>query len=119
MIKIDDRAKELLSKYIGPDGKLMIDESLPDDIKESFQYFNDNDVKILEFGQDELDLERPLEEIEEDDEVVTEAETAISLDNVSVEEPGVSEPAPVAAPQMTEEKIAEVNQNLSDLNNMF
>ena len=114
MIKIDERAKELLSKYVGPDGKLIIDESLPDDIKESFQYFNDENVNILEFGQgEELDLDPSLDNFEPDDEVITDDE--MDMSDVEV----VEETAPVTPAPISEAKAEEINRNLNDLNNMF
>ncbi len=118
MIKIDERAKELLSKYVGPDGKLIIDESLPDDIKESFQYFNDENVNVLEFGQgEELDLDPSTEEFEPDDEEVTEEE--MDLSDAIVTDESAPEINPIIPQQLSEEKIAEVNEDLNELNNMF
>lgn len=54
MIELSTEAKQAYAKYVGPDGRLIIDESLPDNIKNAFKYFNDNDINILE-----LNMERP------------------------------------------------------------
>lgn len=119
MIKIDEETKALLAKYVGPDGKLIIDESLPDDIKESFQFFNDEGVNILDFATNNtLHLhatEEPdpdsVEEIEWDEENVTSLEDG----QVASETPSV----PPTPEPLSEKKLAEVNKNLNDLNDMF
>ncbi len=48
MIAMSDKSREILSKYVGPDGKFIIDDSLPDDIKESFKFFNEEGVNIMD-----------------------------------------------------------------------
>ena len=53
MIKLSDEAKNFYAKYVGPDGKLVIDDSLPNDLKETFQYFNDKGINILEMNVDD------------------------------------------------------------------
>lgn len=52
MIKLSDEAKKAYAKYVGPDGKLVIDDSLPEDLKETFQFFNDEGINILEMNID-------------------------------------------------------------------
>ena len=37
MIKLDDNVKAFLRQYIGSDGKLIIDEALPEDLQEAFR----------------------------------------------------------------------------------
>jgi len=51
MIKIDEETKQALAKYVGPDGRLIIDENLPDDIKEAFEFFNQEGINILDFPE--------------------------------------------------------------------
>lgn len=53
MLKLSEEAKKKYAKYVGPDGKLIIDDSLPEEVKESFQYFNDNNINILELNVDD------------------------------------------------------------------
>ena len=50
MLKLSDEAKRAYAKYVGPDGKLIIDDSLPDDMKEAFQFFNNKGINILEMN---------------------------------------------------------------------
>lgn len=38
---------ERIKKYIGPDGKLIIDESLTEAEKQNFEYINSLDVDLL------------------------------------------------------------------------
>ena len=65
MIKLSDAAKQKYAKYVGPDGKLIIDDSLPDDIKEAFKYFNDRNINILELNVDD-NIDNIEDEEEED-----------------------------------------------------
>ena len=115
MIKIDDETRQAIAKYVGPDGRLIIDESLPEDIKEAFQFFNDEGVNILDFGTDnELHLHVEDEEDDEidDEEIDVEASEKLSTEPVAA--------SPVSSTEtLSAEKIAEVNQDLNDLNNMF
>ncbi len=52
MVSLSPKAKAKYAKYVGPDGKLIIDESLPENIKEAFQFFNDRNINILEMNID-------------------------------------------------------------------
>lgn len=80
MIKLSEEAKQKYAKYVGPDGKLIINDSLPDELKETFQYFNDNNINILELNIDDTIFSEDDEEKEEllgaddndDDEVIDE-----------------------------------------------
>ena len=71
MIKLSDDAKKAYAKYVGPDGKLIIDDSLSDDMKETFQFFNDRGIIILEMNIDDESAESSdsIELLEEEDNV--------------------------------------------------
>ena len=71
MIKLSDDAKKAYAKYVGPDGKLIIDDSLSDDMKETFQFFNDRGINILEMNIDDESAESSdsIELLEEEDNV--------------------------------------------------
>ena len=47
MIKLSDSAKKVYANFIDQDGKFIIDESLPEDLKETFRYFNENGINVL------------------------------------------------------------------------
>ena len=58
MIKLSDEAKKAYSKFVKPDGSLIIDPSLPENVKEAFEYFNKEGINILELNiDDEIDTE--------------------------------------------------------------
>jgi len=50
MIALSPEAKQAYAKYVGPDGKLIIDDTVPENLKETFQFFNDNNINILELN---------------------------------------------------------------------
>jgi len=52
MVRLSEEAKALYAKYVGPDGKLTIPDYLPEEVKESFQFFNDHNINILEMNLD-------------------------------------------------------------------
>jgi len=57
MIKLSDEAKKYFSKYVGSDGKLIIDDSVPLELREQFKYFNDKGINILEMNiNDDIEL---------------------------------------------------------------
>lgn len=83
MISLSPKAKEVYSKYIGPDGKLIIDDSVPENLRETFKYFNDNDINILELNVERnyTTLDEDLEpEMDDDDDMSEENEEIDILD---------------------------------------
>lgn len=73
MIKLSEEAKQAYSKYVGPDGRLIIDESLPEDMKETFKFFNDKGINILEMNiNDESAESSNIELLDEDSDDVSE-----------------------------------------------
>lgn len=54
MISLSPRAKEAYAKYVGPDGKLRIDETVPENLRETFQFFNDNNINVLELNIEKI-----------------------------------------------------------------
>ena len=124
MIKIDPATRERLAKYVGPDGRLIMDESLPDDVKGAFEYFNAAGVNVLDLADDKLHLrpieEGPNEEIESADEGEEEfvvlspdgvEQGTITNENI---EPELSNNEPLSP-----EQVAKMNQDLEDLDSLF
>ena len=52
MIRLSEEAKSIYAKYVGADGKVIIQDFFPDELKEAFQHFNDNNINILEMNID-------------------------------------------------------------------
>ncbi len=108
MIKLDDNVKAFLRQYIGTDGKLIIDESLPEDLQEAFREINEkmNPEQVL--NMEEIDFDSLPDDVETDDED-------------PVEQPALAEKIvpDIAPPPITAEKAAEINKNLEDLDEMF
>ncbi len=123
MIKIDEKSKKLLEEHIGPDGKFIIDDSLPENIRQAFEFFNSNDDidirSYIEAGSVDLNtqLEEP-EEIEEDDDEQISDDGIIIDDATVIEEPS-SDIETVEPKPMSEAEQAEISKNLEDLNDMF
>ncbi len=54
MFELNEKAKAEIAKYIDSSGKLIIDDSLPDEVKKIFQYFNDNNLDIMNINVDDI-----------------------------------------------------------------
>ena len=125
MIKIDEETKQALAKYVGPDGRLIIDENLPDDIKEAFEFFNQEGINILDFPEN-LHFAPPADEEDVFADVADEpTEVDKLLESVSLstgtdvlEENASSQPVtPSVNTQVVDTE--KVNQELADLDEMF
>ncbi len=125
MIKIDEETKQALAKYVGPDGRLIIDENLPDDIKEAFEFFNQEGINILDFPEN-LHFAPPADEEDvfaDGEDEPTEVDKLLESVSLStgtdvLEENASSQPVtPSVNTQVVDTK--KVNQELADLDEMF
>lgn len=57
MITIDDETKRKLNEFIDVDGKIIIADSMPDDLKAAIKYLNDNNVNLFSHIEDVQALE--------------------------------------------------------------
>ena len=125
MIKIDEETKQALAKYVGPDGRLIIDENLPDDIKEAFEFFNLLGINILDFPEN-LHFAPPADEEDvfaDGEDEPTEVDKLLESVSLStgtdvLEENASSQPVtPSVNTQVVDTE--KVNQELADLDEMF
>ncbi len=125
MIKIDEETKQALAKYVGPDGRLIIDENLPDDIKEAFEFFNQEGINILDFPEN-LHFAPPADEEDvfaDGEDEPTEVDKLLESVSLStgtdvLEENASSQPVtPSVNTQVVDTE--KVNQELADLDEMF
>ena len=125
MIKIDEETKQALAKYVGPDGKLIIDDNLPDDIKEAFEFFNQEGINILDFPEN-LHFAPPADEEDvfaDGEDEPTEVDKLLESASLStgidvLEENASSQPVtPSVNTQVVDTE--KVNQELADLDEMF
>ena len=63
MIKLDDTTKQRLSRFIGSDGKIIVSDDMPDDLKAAINYMNSNNISLLS----EVDPLADEEESDDDD----------------------------------------------------
>ena len=124
MIKLSEEAKKVYAKYVGPDGRLIIDPSLPDKVKEAFEFFNNEGINILELNIDdeintELDNDESVdtEEIEEDEDDDLEEFEEDTEDIEDDEEDSDEEDSNEL--ELNKEVTETEQANLNDLNNMF
>ena len=125
MIKIDEETKQALAKYVGPDGRLIIDENLPDDIKEAFAFFNQEGINILDFPEN-LHFAPPADEEDvfaDGEDEPTEVDKLLESASLStgidvLEENASSQPV---TPSVNTQAVdtEKVNQELADLDEMF
>lgn len=112
MIRLSDSAKKVYANFIDADGKFIIDESLPDDLKKTFSYFNDHGINVLTDSledhypdiSDEKDDDEEMEDNDFDEDLF---DDDIEIDNGD---------AFISEGIETSEKK---NENLNDLNNLF
>ncbi len=83
MIRLTDEAKAKYAKYVDENGRLIIDDSLPENVKKTFQYFNARGINILTLNVDDDDTDEFDEEEEElaDDSLMEEDEKSDFVDN--------------------------------------
>lgn len=91
MIKLSEEAKKAYAKYVGPDGRLIIDDSLPTDLKETFQFFNEKGINILDMNIDDSSAETLNDDVEvldddSDDDLLSDDSTELSDDSNIVED---------------------------------
>lgn len=98
--ELSEAAKAKYSKYVGPDGKLIIDDSLSDNLKEAFQFFNDKGINIMEMNIDDA-----IPYIDEGSE--------ISSDNTYDDEDDFD------IDELEEDNIIENDTEVSDLDDVF
>ena len=125
MIKIDEETKQALAKYVGPDGRLIIDENLPDDIKEAFEFFNQEGINILDFPEN-LHFAPPADEEDvfaDGEDEPTEVDKLLESVSLStgidvLEENTSSQPV---TPSVNTQAVdtEKVNQEWADLDEMF
>ncbi len=91
MIKLSEEAKKAYAKYVGPDGRLIIDDSLPADLKDTFQFFNEKGINILDMNIDDSSAETLDNDVEvldddSDDDLLSDDSTDLSDDSNIVED---------------------------------
>ena len=125
MIKIDEETKQALAKYVGPDGRLIIDENLPDDIKEAFEFFNQEGINILNFPENlhfapPADEEDVFADGEDEPTEVDKLLESVSL-STGIDELEESTSSQPVTPSVNTQAVdtEKVNQELADLDEMF
>lgn len=104
MIKLSDAAKQEYAKYVGADGKLRIDDTVPENLREIFQYFNDRGINILK-----MEIDDNVEVLDEPDSNIDEVSSELDDDNYDDE---------MSSQEATNFKENE-DVSLDDLENMF
>ena len=57
MITVDDNMKQRLSRFLDSDGKIMISDDMPDDLKSAIRFLNANNVNLLSENDASADYE--------------------------------------------------------------
>jgi len=98
MIKLSDEAKREYAKFVGSDGRLRIDDTVPEQMREVFQYFNDKGINILEMqvdddveilddrSDDEIDSAETISEEYDDDSFSQETASLKENENVDLDD---------------------------------
>ncbi len=111
---MDDALKQKLSQFVDNEGKLIIQEDMPDDLKDAIKYLNENNINIFAPNDPMAD--------DETEEVFTEEITPEDLAYNATDQAGVNEEIVVEGVSDSEEDY--INEDvddsqLSDLENIF
>ena len=111
---MDDALKQKLSQFVDNEGKLIIQEDMPDDLKDAIKYLNENNINIFALNDPMAD--------DETEEVFTEEITPEDLAYNATDQAGVNEEIVVEGVSDSEEDY--INEDvddsqLSDLENIF
>ena len=112
MVTIDDEMKAKISNMMDSDGKLIITDDMPDDLKSAIQYLNDNNVNILDNSTDEE------YEPDEEDLGTDEFDDEMDSDDDSFDDFDDSESDYSAAPAVDNIQEDE-DASVDDLNDLF
>ncbi len=68
MRELSENAKKEYLKYIGSDGKFIINDKVPVELIETFKFFNDNNISVLDFKLQDIEREEEIDDsfIDED-----------------------------------------------------
>ncbi len=105
MIKLDENTKKLCKRFLGQDGKFIINETTPSDLVDLFQYFNDNNIDVLTLELNDVVLSEDEEDLIPDEEDSFDNEEDEILNN------------DFGNDTVTEKKLEE--SELNDLDNFF
>ena len=94
MAKMNEQLRETLQHLVNSDGKLIITEEMPDDIKDALNYFNENNIDIFntDFDVDSnvINNGEPIAEAavsdDEFNEQISETESNVNLDSEASED---------------------------------
>ncbi|MBR3362871.1 MAG: hypothetical protein IKG40_02980 [Bacilli bacterium] len=76
---MNEETKEKLKQFVGQDGKIIITDDMPDDLKAAINFLNENDVDI--FSPNTIDSESFEPEVDEETEEDEELEETGGIDN--------------------------------------
>ena len=67
---MDSKDKETLKRFLDEDGKIIITEDMPDDLKNAINYMNENNINLLEKRQhvsfDDEDLDEDYDDSDDE-----------------------------------------------------
>ena len=86
MIKLSEEAKAKYAKYVDQNGRLIVDESLPEDVKKAFNYFNSKGINVMELSVDDDIIDLPEEEEYDDEQEIFDNEEQFDENSDSFED---------------------------------
>ena len=113
---MDDALKQKLSQFVDNEGKLIVQEDMPQDLKDAIKYLNDNNVNIFAPNDpmaDVDDAEFFTEEITPEDLIL---EDDPEVDNMDIDHMDLGEQAEVVEDHI-QENVNE--EQINDLQGMF
>ena len=116
-IYMDDTLKQKISQFVDNEGKLIVQDDMPDDLKDAIKYLNDNNVNIFAPNDPMADMDDAevfTEEITPED-LILEADPEV--DNMDVDHMDLGEQEEITHEDHIEENVDA--EQINDLQGMF
>ena len=114
---MDDTLKQKISQFVDNEGKLIVQDDMPDDLKDAIKYLNDNNVNIFAPNDPMADMDDAevfTEEITPED-LILEADPEV--DNMDVDHMDLGEQEEITHEDHIEENVDA--EQINDLQGMF
>ena len=85
---MDSKDKERLKQFLDEDGKIIITEDMPDDLKQAINYMNENNINLLEKRQHvSFDDDDDMDEIDDSNDDSFDLSSDVEFEDEDAEEP--------------------------------
>ena len=83
---MDSKDKERLKQFLDEDGKIIITDDMPDDLKQAINYMNENNINLLEKRQHVSFDDEDTDEIDDSDDESFDLSSEVEFEDEDAEE---------------------------------